>query len=284
MYIYLYKFFKKYLSIRFTNNNTLILFNKKKNLFFKKKFKLKVLVSKRLSIVLRKRKKYKNIFTSKKISKGNFFFKKFFLKTLFRSRKFLKNFFFLNEKTRQKKISKHVFKTQKYCFFKNSTCEYSALNLLFRSHFCLFISDAFSFFKSGMLFLNGIRLKNPNTLINVSDCLQIKLSNSVYKYIYYTKFFLKKKIALFRHHSWKFFKQKFFKIQDNLRPKKRKSPKYLLFFFLFKVNTPKFLEVDYFSLSIILLKKQDAFVFSSFYLNKLFSFKLFSLYNFKKIN
>jgi hypothetical protein len=159
------------------------------------------LVSKRLSIVLRKRKKYKNIFTSKKISKGNFFFKKFFVKTLFRSRKFLKNFFFLNEKTRQKKISKHVFKTQKYCFFKNSTCEYSALNLLFRSHFCLFISDAFSFFKSGMLFLNGIRLKNPNTLINVSDCLQIKLSNSVYKYIYYTKFFLKKKIALFRHHS-----------------------------------------------------------------------------------
>jgi hypothetical protein len=96
--------------------------------------------------------------------------------------------------------------------------------------------------------------------------------------------FLKKKIALFRHHSWKFFKQKYFKIQDNLRPKKRKSPKYLLFFFLFKVNTPKFLEVDYFSLSIILLKKQDAFVFSSFYLNKLFSFKLFSLYNFKKIN
>jgi hypothetical protein len=69
-----------------------------------------------------------------------------------------------------------------------------------------------------------------------------------------------------------------------LRPKKRKSPKYLFLFFLFKVNTPKFLEVDYFSLSIILLKKQDAFVFSSFYLNKLFSFKLFSLYNFKKIN
>jgi hypothetical protein len=49
-----------------------------------------------------------------------------------------------------------------------------------------------------------------------------------------------------------------------LRPKKRKSPKYLFLFFLFKVNTPKFLEVDYFSLSIILLKKQDAFVFSSF--------------------
>lgn len=262
----------------------LISFNKKKNLFFKKKSKLKFLISKRLSIVLRKRKKLKNLYNNKKIDKGNFFFKKFFVKTLFRSRKFLKIFFFLKEKTRQKKISKYILKTQKSYFLQNATYEYSALNLLFRSHFCLFVSDIFFLFKSGFFFLNGVCIKNPNTLINTADCIQLRLSISIYKYIYISKSFLKKKIAFFRHHSWKFFKQKFFKLQDNLRPKKRKSPKYLYLFFLFKVNTPKLLEIDYFSLSIFLLKKQEAFTFSSFYLNKLFSFKLFSLYNFKKIN
>jgi hypothetical protein len=66
--------------------------------------------------------------------------------------------------------------------------------------------------------------------------------------------------------------------------KKRKSPKYLNLLFLFKVNTPKFLEIDYLTLTIFLICKKLNFYFNNFYFNKFFSFKFFSLYNFKKIN
>ena len=153
-----------------------------------------------------------------------------------------------------------------------------------RSHFCLFITDAFFFFKHNFFFLNGSFLKDPNTILNEFDCLQFRLSIPIYKYIISSKRFLKKKIALYRYNSWKFFKQKFLKLKRRLKPKKRRSPKFIYLLFLFKINTPRFLEIDYVSLSIFFLKKSNLLSSPSYYLNKLFSFKLFPLYNFKKIN
>jgi hypothetical protein len=85
---------------------------------------------------------------------------------------------------------------------------------------------------------------------------------------------------------WKFYKQKHYKgyFIENTKPRKRKTPKYFYIFFLFRLNSPNFLEIDFVTLSLFFLKKPNIFNFSSYYLNKLFSFKLFSLYNFKKIN
>lgn len=283
VYLYLYKFLKKFLKKDTCCVMTLISFNKKKNLFFKKKYRSKILTSKRLLIALRKRKKL-CISRSRKISKGNFFFKKFFFKTLLRTRKLLKFFFFLKPKTRQKKITKSILKNQKNYLSKNSSYEYTILNTILRSHFCIFVTDLFSFLKNGFIFLNGVAFTNYNIILVEGDCLQLKLSKSIYRYIYSSKKFLKKKIALFRYSSWKFFKHKFFKLQDNLKPKKRKSPKYLHLLFIFKMNTPKFLEIDYLSLSIFFLKKPKLYTHSTYYLNKLFSFRLFALYNYKKIN
>ena len=93
IYLSLFKFLKQIQFKLFFNTLHLTKINNKKNLFFKKKFNTKVLVSKRLSFVLRKRKKLKN-FKSKKVDKGNFFFKKFFFKILLKSRKSLRRFFF----------------------------------------------------------------------------------------------------------------------------------------------------------------------------------------------
>jgi len=77
----------------------------KKNLFFKKRNSQISLISKRLTIVLKKRKDDKEP-RFKKVDKGNFFFKKFFFKTLLKSRKFLKGFFFLIKKRDKKKMQK----------------------------------------------------------------------------------------------------------------------------------------------------------------------------------
>lgn len=185
----------------FFKNTTIIKINKRKNLFFKKKNSQKSLISKRLSIVLKKRKKIK-LHKVKKVDKGNFFFKKFFFKTLLKSRKFLKKFFFLNTKVRQKKISKLIFKNQKrMASKKNYSYEYSVLNTLLRSNIFFFIKDLMLFVKAGHVYINNKPILNYALLVNDGDCIQIPISREMYNYINFSKKVLKKKIALFKHTS-----------------------------------------------------------------------------------
>jgi hypothetical protein len=201
MFIVFFKF-RKILILSFKHKfKKLQLISKKKNLFFKKKYNTKILISKRLSIVLKKRKKqlFRNNF-SKKIDNGNFFFKKFFYKTLLKSRKFLKSFFFLNKKIRQSKISNLIFKNSK-SKFENSNNEYTLLNVLLRSHFFFFIGDAIKFINNGMVYINGFTYTNPHIHLNQGDCVQLVLCKTFYKYLYFCRRFLKKKAALFRFNS-----------------------------------------------------------------------------------
>lgn len=252
-------------------------FNLKKNLFFKKKSNKNFFMSKRLAVILKKKPKLE-FTTIKNIDNGNFFFKKFFFKSLLKNRKFFKNFFFMSKKTRQDKITKNICK-KNIC--KNFSYEYNILNILLRSHFLFFYRDVISCLLSGFIYINGVIVFDKDTLVSVGDCVQLLIFKKLYKYIKFCKTFFKTKIALFKYNFWKFFKQK---LLQQKQQKKKKNPKYLHLFFIFKLNVPKFLEVDYSTLTIFFLKKQNAFIQTSYYLNKLFSFKLFSLYNFKKIN
>ena len=133
-----------------------------------------------------------------------------------------------------------------------------------------------------MVYVNGYIYKNPHTNLNQGDCIQLTLCRTFYSYLYFCKKFFKKKASIFRFNSWKFFKKKFLQKKTFLKTKKRKNPKYLNFFFLFRLNIPKFFEVDYLTLTIFFIKKYS--LSESYYLNKTFSYKLFSLYNFKKLN
>lgn len=282
--LHFYKFYKCFFINFFEKKSLVINLNNKKNLFFKKRNSQKNLISKRLAIILKKRKKLK-FFRVKRVDKGNFFFKKFFFKTLLRNRNYLKKFFFLNGKVRQKKISKFIFKQQTGVISnKNHSYEHSLMNILLRSHFFLFIKDLMFFIKMGYIYINNRPVINFSLLVNEGDCVQLPIFNKIFSYINSSKKILKKKTMLFKHTAWKFFKQKFFKKQQQIKSKKKKTPKYLHLFLLFKLNTPRYLEVDYTTLTIFFLKKQSVFLQSSYYLNKLFSFKMFPLYNFKKIN
>jgi hypothetical protein len=283
-FINLHKFIKYYTSNFFFQNKLITKTHFKKTLFFKKKPPSRVLVSRRLGIILKKRKNlvprgYR--FTT--VKDGDFFFKKSFYKSVIKHRKLIKGFFFLNTKVRQKKISRRILLDQKQLLHKNSNYEFTVLNIVLRSHFCLFLVDALLLIKRGFFYINGVYLNKVNLMLNTYDCLQLKLSKSVYKYIKDCKKLLKRKNSLIKRNTWLFYKQKDYKKEDGLKPKKRKIPKYIILFYLFKLNTPKFLEIDYPSLTIFLLKSVG-FNLSSYYLNKIFSFKLFPLYNYKKIN
>ena len=281
-FIYLYKFFTKLSLLVFFNKKLLFIINKKKFFFFKRRSRTNFLSSRRLIISL-KRRKFKN-FKSKKLDKGNFFFKKFFFKSLYKNRSFFKNFFFKNNKIRQSKITKLIFKNQKNSLHINSTYSYNLLNILIKSNLFISINDVFATIQARKVYVNGIINNSIDTNISVGDCIQLKISNSNYLYLLKCKKLIKKYVTLHRFNSWKFFKKKNLKKKIYFKLKKRKSPKYLNLLFLFKVNTPKFLEIDYLTLTIFLICKKLNLYFNNFYFNKFFSFKFFSLYNFKKIN
>lgn len=281
---FFYKFYKTILLNFFFNKNINITLNKKKNLFFKKKESKDSLISKRIAIVLKKRKKLK-FFKHKKIDKGNFFLKKFFFKILLKNRKFLSKLFFLNKNKKQIKVSKKInFLSKKIKNKSTFVYEYSLSNVLLRSNLFFSSKDILSLITSRLVYLNGRVVLDHNADLFLGDFIQLPVTKQLYRYIFFSKKILKKKMSLFRFSTWKFFKKKFFKKKQGLKTKKRKTPKYLNMFCFFKLNTPRFIEVDYFTLSICLLKKQNSNIQPSYYLSKSFSYKLFPLYNFKKIN
>jgi len=251
--------------------------NKKKIFFFKKKFNIRVLSSRRLRHVLKKKVRLH------KHSGSKFFFKKFLFKTLLKSRKFLKNFFFNKNRMRQNTLTKKLYTLNKNLSkksnFVNST-ELTVLNILLRSNFFFFKRDAILFLQTKQVFLNNAPVFNKNAVLFVGDCLQIPISVRYYTYIRYFKKYFKKRLAEYKKDSWKFFKKKFLKRRFHI---KRKFPRYLDFFFMYKLNIPRFLEIDYLTMTIFLLKKNEYKLNNIFYykqFNKIF----FPLYNWKKIN
>ena len=134
----------------------------------------------------------------KKNEKGNFFFKKFFFKTLLKCRKNIKNYFFLNKKTRQKKLTKFIFSEVKLKGSYNSAIEYTVLNLLLRSQLFFFLRDVLFFIKQGYIYINSIATYNNKTM-QVGDCIQIPIFKKFYKYYKRCKKFFKKKTKLNRY-------------------------------------------------------------------------------------
>ena len=304
LFLYFFMFFKKILSIdievftkfqhtkfqhtkfkhtKFKRTILKKLF-KRKTLFFKKKHDKKVLISKRVvSFLKTNQNKFRFQSKRKKKIQSNFFVKKFFLKSLYKSRNLFRTSFLLNKKTRQKRITKLIFRKSKK-FYKNNTYEYSLLNILLRSHFFYFIGDAFIFLNHSLVYLNGTVCNNYDSFLGIGDKVQLEINPPFYNYLKKCRNFFKKKLALIKYNSWMFYRKKHYQNRKYFRLKKRKSPNYYLHFFLFKLDIPKFLEVDFLILTSIILKKIDISLQTTYFFKKLFSYKLFSLYNFKKIN
>lgn len=153
---------------------------------------------------------------------------------------------------------------------------------MLRSNFIFFLKDCLFLIKSNKVYLNGCNNNNINFLVTVGDCIQLDISKKFFIYFKFLKKLLKKKVALHKYNSWKFFKKK--SLSKIKKFTKRKIPKYLYLFFLFKLNTPKIFEIDYITISLFLLTKEFGYNYHNYFEEKLFSFKFFKLYNYKKIN
>lgn len=279
----MYIIFKKRISLNFLKKKEQSLKKrifKKKNLFFKKKYDIKILISRRFYSIFKKRpENYKNF----KNKQTGFFIKKFFLKTLYHNRKLFKLFFTLNKKFRQKKLTKLIFKKSKK-LFKNHNNDYTLNNILLRCHFFFFHKDVLHFIKNNLVFVNGIICNKLNYCLTTNDILQIPINKIYFNYLKVCKKFFRKKLALIRYNTYKYYRKKHYQSKKYFRIKKRRTPNYNLLFIVFKLNTPKFLEVDFLTLTIVILKKLNLVDQSTYYLKKLLPVKLYTLYNYKKIN
>jgi hypothetical protein len=189
------------------------------------------------------------------------------------------------KKIRQKELTRYIQKKTKNFFYKNYTHDYSLINILLKSNFFLFPKDASIFIKCNFVYINNKKSDNINFLLGVGDCIQIQVFSFFYIYFLFFRKFLKQKIFFYKKSAWLFFKKNFLnKKVKSKKIKKRKNPKYLYLLYIFKLNIPQYLDVDFITLTSTILKKFNIQKHKTYFLNKNFSWKLFQLYNFKKMN
>ena len=190
---------------------------------------------------------------------------------------FLKSFF----------LKKRVLKKKVDSFFKKWSGKnnyYSNFFLLLfislvRSKLIKFVLDCKFFIKKGFIFINGIVVRDPLFNLKVGDRIQIPFFKKYYHYTRLGKKFFKKKI--------KFMKRKFFKVLSSDKPIQTFyswNPIFLKKFIFFNIDIPSNIEVDFFILTAIVLKKEKHNLKKNIYLSKIISIFLSKSYNWKRVS
>jgi len=273
-YIFLYKYrvfiFFKFFKNSLSKKLKFLTFFKKKNIFFKGNERMnKKIKNKLLSIKGKSRKKPEKFgsinrekllsFLDHKKKKSfyklspklyTFFFKTDFSLKLKKNVNFLK-IFFLRNRALRKKI-RNFFKNisqNSNVFFKNFD---SILYLtLIKAHFIFFCLDAKFFLKKGLVFVNGVVEKNHMVVLNCGDRVQLPFSKFYFIYIKCCKKFFKKKLKYIRYKRWKNFVK-----NRSMYKFIRWNPNFLKRFISFKIDIPFCFEVDFLTLTFIVLKKK----------------------------
>lgn len=188
----------------------------------------------------------------------------------------------LNLKIRyQHRLTRYLAKFNKFIRFKTFLVNETTFNkFVIKSKLIPDFSLTLLFIKNGMFYLNGIPCLNGNLVLLVGDLVQMIVS---FKYYIFYKWLinwnLKKKIRL-KQFSWKKLT-----ISINYEDKQRSKnlPKWILNNRFLILDTPSFLEVDYFSLSFFVLYEPFLWTDSTFYNIYDNKFAINNLYNWKYI-
>ncbi len=257
-------------------------------MFFKSNFNTKLCNWKRLNFFILRRRFFKKKFKLFKKNKNNlnFFFKKNLFSFLLKIRKFFSFFFFSKKYKRQYELTKFFTKLHKFNNLKKSPSLLSFF--LLRSQFFFFIGDIIYFLKKNFISLNRVFSLSPTTIVSINDVIQLQIRPNYF--IYFKKIIFFFKIKLLENKKLKkLFYLKNLKNLKNLKKKSvRKKKKIKSFFNLFssyKFDLPKFLEIDFLTLTIFFLNTPCNFFFvNNFLFYRIFNTDMFSLLNFKKIN
>jgi hypothetical protein len=198
--------------------------------------------------------KYKNIIKINRIFL-NSFFKRNFL------REFKFNKFF-------KKISKFNLLNFLYIF------NFSLNSILIQSRFFENQKDIDFFLKNGFILINDRIVKHNNEILKEYDI--IKISYNQYYYLYHRIFLHSVFNNFLKLNNKIFYFNKFIKM-------KKKIPNWIFNIIYFKEGVPSFLEVDYLSMSIVIVFNSLNFFNLDFFIFKFLNVYLNRLYNWRYI-
>lgn len=281
VYLYYYIMFKKQNSLLKKRFNYL---HNLHPIFYKKNLKKKINID---NFKTKKIKLIKNLYTLKFLLKNknksntlNILNGKKKLKKVILSNRALYNFLNNNTFKTSKKLTTYISKKSKLKNLNNlMSLEYSAFNVILNSNIIKSYTDLVVLCNSSSIFINRIALKNLNKELQSGDIVEFYLSKKIYNYIVYFKDLITKHITKVKNKLW-------YKLRLKDKNKLNYNENNLLnnVFrnnLLFKPFIPNYLEIDYYSLSIIIIIK--SFNFNSYSLNikKILVLYLFKLYNWK---
>lgn len=199
---------------------------------------------------------------------------------IFKKNREILNKLLINKPIRQNKFNK-IIKN----FLKKTNLdilgnfEFKLVTLLIRSGFFVNFKDALFFIENGYITINNQIIINPNFLVNSNEIL--KVSFNKYYYLYYRKGLhnVINNIGRYNSYAWKVNKNKY----NVNKQQSSHTPSWVLRFMYFRDDLPKFLEVDYLSMTLVILYKPYNFLEFDFYTSKFMSSYLSRLYNWKFI-
>lgn len=177
---------------------------------------------------------------------------------------------------RQYRITKFISK-----FIKNKTnksfnyFELTLNNVLISSKFALTLKQAFFLIKKACVYVNGVKKLDPLYKVKINDVIQIIFTIDYFNN--YKFFFNLLTKMTYKYHN-RFFKKPFFKKRFL---KKQNLNQWLIDLSMFRKGTPRFIEVDFLTLSIIVIYIPYNSHFITYNTNKIYNFYLNRLYNWK---
>lgn len=148
-----------------------------------------------------------------------------------------------------KKFYSNVLKKSLQSFF--ISLELNLNNILLKTKFCFTKKQVFELIKFNYIYINGIPVNSTNLVVQISDVIQILYTKFYFKKYLYTKFYFKNISFRIKHclnrwykHQYNFYKQ---------RP--QKLPSWLLNLVFLKIPTVTYCEIDYKTLTIVIIKQ-----------------------------
>lgn len=210
----------------------------------------------------------------------NFDLKKKIFFLLKENRSIISNLFF-SKFTRQKKITSFLSKFRHFSIKKIiKFFEFSLFNILIQSHFLIFKVDVAYFLKNGFVFVNGQSVLNKFFLLSVGDRVQISLNN--HYYLFFRNF--NKILKAFNYKIRLSMRKIFLKRKDFYKQKSTRTPSWVDKVIFSKQVIPKYLEVDFFTLTCVLIRNVNSFYENNVVFLKFLSYFNIRLYNWKKLN
>jgi hypothetical protein len=207
-------------------------------------------------------------------------FKKFFFKTLIEGRKLVK--LVLRRRYKRKNSFSNMISASTHTTFFNRLhkLEFSLFNIVLRSRFTTSLRDTLNWVNKGLIFVNSTPCINPYASLGLGDRVQLMVTNSyfIYKKTYFTK--NRKDVAKLRSKLWLKNHGSF-----NLFRKRSKCwPQWILRTAYYKSIVPNFLEVDYLTLSAVIVCLPKNIIEYDSILWRYLNVYNFRLYNWKVTN